>query len=97
VPCFARLIQAGCEFKRWVAGFSEGVSALVRTIGRTRVERNPRESVMDEEFGEKLLQGLERVEHGALGPTREHLDIRLERTGKMEANQELRRAGEAVR
>ncbi len=51
---------------------------------------------MDEEFGEKLLQGLERVEHGALGPTREHLDIRLERTGKLEANQELRRAGEAV-
>ncbi len=42
---------------------------------------------MDEEFVEKLLQGLERAEHGVLGSTHEHLDVRLERTGKLEANQ----------
>ncbi len=40
---------------------------------------------MDEEFVERLLHGLERVEHGVLRPTHEHLEVRLDRTGKLEA------------
>ncbi len=40
---------------------------------------------MNDEFGEKLLGGLQVVEHGVLRPTYEHLEVRLDRTGKLEA------------
>lgn len=40
---------------------------------------------MDDEFVGRLLHGLQRVEHGVIRPTSEHLEVRLDRTGRLEA------------